>query len=194
MFRVYYLKDKSKTICYVGQTKQTLGKRLKHHQCKFPEREYETIHLIGEVPTQESAFIMEAMMIQQYETYKLWNKSTGYDETHKTRDHYREDKKDKTNGFYKHKQSEHAKRVLSERSKGNQYAKGNKGRTGRKNSDFWKKRITETKSKKVMCLETGIVYNSVKQAAKELGLQNSKISNVCNGKRKTTGGLTFRFV
>ena len=43
-------------------------------------------------------------------------------------------------------------------------------------------------------METGIVYPSGKQAAKELGLKPSKISLVCNGKRATTGGLHFRFV
>jgi len=45
-----------------------------------------------------------------------------------------------------------------------------------------------------MCLETGIIYKSAREAAKQLNLNYSKISLVCNGKRKSTGGLHFIFV
>ena len=48
--------------------------------------------------------------------------------------------------------------------------------------------------KKVLCVETGVVYDSGTKAANALGLLKSKISQVCNGKRATTGGLHWRFV
>lgn len=48
-------------------------------------------------------------------------------------------------------------------------------------------------SKKVKCLDTGIVYASGTIAAEMTGLQKSKISLVCNGSRKTTGGLRWEF-
>lgn len=48
-------------------------------------------------------------------------------------------------------------------------------------------------SKSVKCLNTGTSYPSISEAAKVLNLQTSKISNVCTGKRKSTGSLTFRF-
>lgn len=193
MFRVYCLKNRNEEIVYVGQTRQPLAKRLHNHKAK-DGREDCTISLIVETDTMEKALMLEAMYIQQYGLNELQNKSEGYDKNHVTRDHYREDDKDKTNGFYKHKQSEYAKQVLSERSQGNSYAKGNRARTGRKNSEYWQQRITEAKSKKVMCIDTGVVYDSVKEAARELGLHNSKISNVCHGKRNKTGGLRFKFV
>lgn len=47
--------------------------------------------------------------------------------------------------------------------------------------------------KKVQCIETGKVYDSGAKAAEALGLQKSKISLVCNGKRKTTGGFHWCF-
>lgn len=47
--------------------------------------------------------------------------------------------------------------------------------------------------KKIICIETGVIYESGTKAAKALGLQKSKISLCCNGKRKTTGGLHWRF-
>lgn len=45
----------------------------------------------------------------------------------------------------------------------------------------------------VLCVELNIVYSCGKEAAEALHLQRSHISNVCNGKRETTGGYHFRF-
>ena len=48
--------------------------------------------------------------------------------------------------------------------------------------------------KKVYCVELDKTFKSGAAAAKELGLQTSKISLVCNGKRNKTGGYHFKFV
>ena len=48
--------------------------------------------------------------------------------------------------------------------------------------------------KKVYCVELDKVFESGAAAARELNLQPSKISNVCNGKRNKTGGYHFQFV
>lgn len=47
--------------------------------------------------------------------------------------------------------------------------------------------------KKVVCIETGTIYDSGTKAAKALGLQKSKICLACQGKRKTTGGYHWRY-
>ena len=47
--------------------------------------------------------------------------------------------------------------------------------------------------KKVKCLDTGVIYNSGKDAALANNLSTSKISAVCHGKRQTTGGLHWCF-
>lgn len=47
--------------------------------------------------------------------------------------------------------------------------------------------------KKVLCIETGQVFDSVNNAQKVLGISNHILS-VCYGKRKTAGGLHFMFV
>jgi group I intron endonuclease len=47
--------------------------------------------------------------------------------------------------------------------------------------------------KPVICLNSGTVYNSAAVAALELNIDFKKISLVCKGVRKTTGGMTFRF-
>jgi hypothetical protein len=46
----------------------------------------------------------------------------------------------------------------------------------------------------VLCVELNIVFPCGKDAAEALGLQRSHISNVCQGKRKTTGGYHFKYV
>ena len=48
--------------------------------------------------------------------------------------------------------------------------------------------------KKVYCVELDKVFESAVAAARELGLDRSNISNVCNGKRNKTGGYHFKFV
>ena len=42
---------------------------------------------------------------------------------------------------------------------------------------------------KVRNVETGEVFNSVKEAAREYNLKETHITRVCKGKRKTTGGF-----
>ena len=42
--------------------------------------------------------------------------------------------------------------------------------------------------KKVMCVETQKVYNSIKEAARDVGCYGTHISKVCNGKQKTAAG------
>ena len=48
--------------------------------------------------------------------------------------------------------------------------------------------------KKVRCIETGIVYDSIAIASREMQLNRKHISECCNNKRKRTGGYHFEFV
>jgi group I intron endonuclease len=56
-----------------------------------------------------------------------------------------------------------------------------------------KKGIKPKNMKPVECINTGIVYESAHEAARQLGLSNTNISAVCRGKLKSTGGLSFKF-
>ena len=47
--------------------------------------------------------------------------------------------------------------------------------------------------KAVYCLETDLVYSSIHEAARELGLFATNISAVCRGKHKHTKGYHFRY-
>ena len=47
--------------------------------------------------------------------------------------------------------------------------------------------------KKVICLETDVVFNSASEAEKSMNLCANKVSAVCRGNRKSTGGYTFMY-
>lgn len=48
-------------------------------------------------------------------------------------------------------------------------------------------------SKKVLCVETGVVYASIKDAARLTGLNCQNISAVCHGRVKTAGRCHWKF-
>lgn len=52
----------------------------------------------------------------------------------------------------------------------------------------------KTLSKKVLCVETGEVFESIMEAQRQTGISNQHISRVCLGKRNTTGGYHWQFV
>ena len=47
--------------------------------------------------------------------------------------------------------------------------------------------------KKVLCIETGVIYNSITSASQATNIDNGSISKVCHNKRKTAGGFHWRF-
>ena len=50
------------------------------------------------------------------------------------------------------------------------------------------------KERKIKCVTTGKVYNSLKDAARELGVYHSNLVACCNGRRKTCGGMVWQYV
>lgn len=55
-------------------------------------------------------------------------------------------------------------------------------------------RMAESKSKQVLCIETGKIYHSAKEVQRELGFDNSNILKCINGKQKTAYGYTWQYV
>lgn len=49
------------------------------------------------------------------------------------------------------------------------------------------------KMKKVYCVETDTVYDSIAEAARVIGVRSGNLHGVCEGKRKQTGGYHFRY-
>lgn len=49
-------------------------------------------------------------------------------------------------------------------------------------------------SKKIICITTGEIFESVKSAAEKLNIDNSQIIRVCSGKNKHAKGLIFAYL
>lgn len=52
---------------------------------------------------------------------------------------------------------------------------------------------TGKKAKKIVCVDTGAIFDSTKEAERITGVYHSHISRCCNGKAKTAGGLSWRY-
>jgi hypothetical protein len=181
-YKVYLIKNKeAEAIVYVGLTSQALSMRFTQHVSrKKLNRNLHKIELVQENLTLDQAVILEELLINQYNT-----RVNGLNVSPKS-----------ING-YSNLHSEEMKKRWSEMRRGRKVseahaAKNRIARLGHKNSPEHQAKIIRPKP--VMCLETGKTYKSAREAAKELNLSYSKISLVCNGKRKSTGGLHFKFV
>lgn len=53
---------------------------------------------------------------------------------------------------------------------------------------------SNNKSKRVLCVETNVIYNNLTDAANSVGLSNDAVGKVCRGKRKTAGKLHWKYV
>lgn len=68
-----------------------------------------------------------------------------------------------------------------------------KGKKGVPVSAETRKKIAETLSIPVICIESNTVYSSAKEASKKLGINHSNILQVCKAKRKTAGGFSWKY-
>ena len=51
-----------------------------------------------------------------------------------------------------------------------------------------------TDNKEVVCIETGEVFSSIRQASKSINVDPSSITKCCKGKRKTAGGYHWQYL
>lgn len=50
------------------------------------------------------------------------------------------------------------------------------------------------KRKKVMCVETGMIFQSARQASFYIGNKNNNVAYACNGQRETAGKLHWKYI
>lgn len=83
----------------------------------------------------------------------------------------------------------------SEHNKIDSYCKRNgEAKKGKKHSEKTKRKISEANSKKVLCRETGTVFNSVSEASRKTGLNRGNISSACLGIHKTAGRYHWQYL
>ena len=71
--------------------------------------------------------------------------------------------------------------------------KMSEARQGRKHSEIHLARIIATTAKSVICLETQVIYQSVSDAARAIGVSTGMISRACNGRQSTSKGYHWRY-
>lgn len=57
-----------------------------------------------------------------------------------------------------------------------------------------KEKVRLSKCKQVLCLETGILYESATSAGKKLNINSSRISACCRGEQQTSGGYHWQYL
>lgn len=73
------------------------------------------------------------------------------------------------------------------------YATPNSLLSGRGCNICKREKISNKLSKRVICVETGIVYKSSKAAADSVGVSQCCISDCCRGVQKTSGGYRWKY-
>lgn len=173
--------------------------------------------------SQQEAYNLEIKLISEYRSNEIeygYNKSPGGESSvrglrwHKSREAV-ERQAEKMRG---RKLSEEHKRKLSESHKGKpgnrlglsvpeetkikisnslkkwnaEHISPNKGRT-RKRAQWEIEKVAKAHYKKIICIETGIVYESIKEASENNNIDSSSITKVCKGLRETAGGFHWRY-
>lgn len=73
-----------------------------------------------------------------------------------------------------------------------EHASPNKGKT-RKRENWEIEKVSRGHYKRIVCLETNIIYESIKQASELNKIDSSSLSKVCKGLRETAGGYHWRY-
>ena len=79
------------------------------------------------------------------------------------------------------------KRKMSESKKGNKNPMY--GMTGNKNPMYGRVNEKNPNARKVICITTGQIFNTIKEAGIEMKTQGSHITSCCRGERKSSGKL-----
>ena len=120
--------------------------------------------------------------------------SKGYKYTEEQRKRMSENRKGEKNGMYgKHhteetKQKERLSHMRENLSEDTIY-KMSVAKKGKKRDRQSVEKQIATISNKVICIETSVIYNSIKEAGRLNNIDPSCISKVCRGKRETAGGF-----
>lgn len=131
--------------------------------------------------SKEEAELLEIELIKEYKTT---DRSYGYNISN--------------GGFSNGKHSDETKRKMSISRSG----AGN-SQYGKPLTEEHKEKIRATRKelgyepvnkKKILCIETGIIYESTAEATRQTGISNSLIRGVCYGKKKSAGGFHWQYV
>lgn len=194
---IYRAFNKQTNKNYIGRTSSTLNNRISWHYSNASKRlhknnlffdallEYEKEDWVWEVldstASREESYRLEAEYIQKYDSVKNGYNTKGSDlipwnKGKKMSDEYRANLMGEKNPMFGKTHSEEYRKWRSEHMSKVQLGKNNH------------------MARKVYCIELKKTWDTVKDAAEELGINKDSISNNCRGVTKSAGGYRFKYV
>ena len=200
---IYKITNNINNKIYIGQTTRTLEERIAEHKRKrnpliskaikkygienFSIEIIDKASAINELNEKEFYYIKKYNSISPngYNQCEGGGNTIGYKHTEEAKAKMSNKKSEmylgENNPFYGKTHTEEAKAKMSEKRK------------GRKLTEEWKTNIGNSQKKKVVNIDTGEVFNSVKEASEYYNLKDTHISRVCKGKRNKTGGFRWKY-
>jgi len=203
---IYKVTNKITGKCYIGQTVQSLQRRWYKHlhdnRCpamrdalkKYGEDNF-TIEVIDTAETIEELNEKEVYWISFFDSlapngYNLQSGGKNCRCAESTKQKLSKLNSGESNPNWGIPRNEETRRKVSESRKGISFTAEHRQHL----SDSHKGVVNECLLKKVKCIETGQIFDSIKEAKAFCGSKNIHIGDVCNGKRPTAGGYHWCFI
>lgn len=202
---IYIIKNEANGKVYVGQSRDSES-RIMHHINKLRQGKHPNIPMQTDYNRSHGDFSFS--IIEKCDESNLDDLEEKYIQMYKS--NCAEYGYNKRSGGYSHwKMSEDEKRIISKR-----FSNANKGRKmseefkrnlralmsgpgnplyGKHLSEETKKKISDKKSKPIICVETGIVYKNTYVASEETGVSRASIVSHIRGKSKSAGGYHWKY-
>lgn len=201
---IYKITNKINSKVYIGQTVRTLEERISEHRRNkncimykafekhgFRNFKFEIIDEasnINELNQKEINWInfYNCLSPIGYNQCEGGCNTLGY--------HHREDSKQKMSEHKKGRYTKEENHFYGKTHTDKQKAKWSEQRKGRVLSDEWKENLKKSHvTRKVKNLDTGEIFDTVKEAGEKYSIEPTHITRVCRGKRKSTGGYRWSY-
>lgn len=221
---IYKIENKINNCLYIGKTKDFNKRWIQHKSDAKLYKDKSLLHqAMRDYGIENFEFsIIEELSLEEYlekgsererywiEYYNAYSNPNNYNETiggeggsigwtpsQEWKDKMSENKKE----WYKTTEGIEKRKQQSEMMKGNSFSKG------RTHSEEWKKQHSEAMKgeknpnynkhvggKKCLCVELNLIFESTRQAEKELKVDHTRISAACRGVQKTAGGYHWQYI
>ena len=179
---------------YIWQTNQGLHKRYSSGQgYKHSSYFYNAILKYG-IENFQSEILKQNLSLEEANYWEIYYISQ-YDSTNRAKGY------NISPGGNNHVMSNEGRQKNSARMKENNPMKNPEIATrvrnklkGQIRSEKTKQNISNGHKKKILCIETGIIYNSREEAARAVDVSPSGVGRAATGEQKTSGGYHWRYI